>query len=230
MLKSVWYRFKGWFSAKPSSPPPVVPYKPPQAPNKPTTPSKPAETTSADAFLRKRLVQLVERDIGQREDNGKNRSKLIDSINRELASLGDPYCISGLLIRGVKDLCHEQGLKNPVTMTASTQEFYDSAPGKFKRPKGTAGKKADICIQQSRTSPGSGHAYILSVDQPTADSIQQTIEYNTDGSGGRDGDGVYRRQRSQSGDLAKKYRGSVDVVAWIISANPNWKPVEKVAA
>lgn len=223
---SLWSRIKSWFAPRKSKATPIspTPTKPPEAPNKPTTPSNPP-APSADAFLRDALIKLVQKDIGQRETNGKNRSALIDMINSNCpgAYIGAPYCISGLLVRGVKKLCNNHGLVNPVKMTASTQEFYDSAPAKFKHAKGTLGHKGDIGIQQSRSNPDTGHAYILEEAEADTSGLQHTIEYNTDGSGGRDGDGVYRRTRSQSGDMAKKYRGSVDVIAWILSANPTFK-------
>ena len=222
---SLWSRIKRWFVRKPKATPiSPTPTKPPEAPNKPTTPSNPP-TVMVDVFLRNELIKLVAKDIGQRETTGKNRSPLIDMINSSCpgAYIGAPYCISGLLVRGVKKLCNTYGLANPVKMTASTQEFYDATPAKFKHAKGSLGHKGDIGIQQSKSNPDTGHAYILEEDEASTSGLQHTIEYNTDGSGGRDGDGVYRRTRSQSGDLLKRYRGSVDVIAWILSANPNFK-------
>lgn len=218
---SLWSRIKSWFApSKPKSTP--VLQQPPQAPNKPTTPSNPP-TVMVDVFLRNELIKLVAKDIGQRETGGNNRSPMIDAINDQLAYRGAPYCISGLLVRGVKKLCRSYGLTNPVLMTASTQEFYDATPAKFKHAKGVLGHKGDIGIMQSKSNSDSGHAYILEEDETSTSGVQHTIEYNTDGSGGRDGDGVYRRTRSQSGDLLKRYRGSVDVIAWILSANPDFK-------
>ena len=182
--------------------------------------SKPAPVATLDAEYRNRLVALVKEDVGQRETQGKNRSPLIDSINKAVpgADIGGPYCIAGLVHRGIMRLAKEKDLKVPAWMnTASTQSFYGGAPGIYRKAKGEMPKKGDVCIQQNYNDQGRGHAYILSADQTSIN--QYSIEYNTDGSGGRDGDGVYERVRTQNGDALKRYRGAVDVVQALIDYN-----------
>nr|BFD58897.1 hypothetical protein CKG001_10040 [Bdellovibrio sp. CKG001] len=183
-------------------------------------PGEAPKSKGLDAVLRDELVGLVKQDLGQRETHGKNRSPLIDEINKSVkgAYLAAPYCISGLVSRGIMRLCRKHGFSMPLWMnTASTQEFYNNAPAHYRIPKGKVAGKGDIAIQQSYTSPGNGHAYMLTEDESAG--IQKSIEYNTDGSGGRDGDGVYERVRTQSGDATKRYRGAVDVVAAILDYN-----------
>lgn len=187
----------------------------------PVTPGEPVLVTKVDeALLRRELVRLWRRDVGARETNGNNRSTLIDSINKAIpgAYLGAPYCISGLLHRGVNELCKLYNLKNPVTQTPSTQEFYDRAPAKFRHAIGEEALMADIGIEQSRENSSTGHAYGHTEDEIEG-TLKKTIEYNTNDAGGRDGDGVYEKTRSQNGDSKKRYRGCVDVVSWILSAN-----------
>lgn len=175
-------------------------------------------TISKEQELRNELVALVEVDLGERETDGPNRSKMIDRINKRLGvPLGSPYCIGGLLVRAVEVLCTKHGFVNPVVMTAGTQKFWRKAPEKFKKLKGNKAKKGDIGILVNKDDPGHGHAFMFREDET---NVQLTIEYNTNGAGSRNGDGVYRLQRSSEGTITKTYRGSVDVIAWILSVNP----------
>lgn len=177
--------------------------------------------TKEEQTLRDELLKFWHNDLGQHETGGKNRSPMIDAVNKRLrVSLGSPYCIGALLVRGVEPLCTKYGLVNPVVMTAGTQNFYDRAPSKYKKPKGTNANKSDIVILQSRSDSSSGHAYALTEDQ--SGSRQKTIEYNTNKGLSRDGDGVYENTRSSNGSLTKLYRGAVDVIRWILDANPGF--------
>lgn len=173
--------------------------------------------------LNDQLITLCSKDLGQREPNGKNRSKMIDEINNAAGvDLGSPYCLSGIMYRGVFTLCKNKQLKMPIHIEASTQEFWRSVPSKYKRLAGSTAKKGDICIMQSRNNPSTGHAY-LCIEDEVKGKPQKTLEYNTDpNTGDRDGDGVYIRTRSQDGDLAKRYLGCVDICQWIRDLN-NYK-------
>lgn len=171
-----------------------------------------------EQMLRDALVGLIMEDLGKKEDNGPNRSPLIDAINTRLGvDLGSPYCIGGLLVRGVERLCTIYKLVNPVVMTAGTQNFWWKAPDKYRKLKGNKAKKSDIGILVNKDDPSHGHAFMFTEDES---NVQRTIEYNTNIAGSRNGDGVYRLERSATGTITKNYRGSIDVVAWILAANP----------
>lgn len=179
--------------------------------------------TKEEQYLRDQLVNLWHNDLGQFEINGPNRSPMIDAINKRLhVPLGSPYCIGGLLVRGVEALCTQNKLANPVVMTAGTQDFYQRAPLKFKTSKGSKKKalKGDIGILQNKGNSGLGHAFGFTVDETDK---QTTCEYNTNKAGSRNGDGVYELTRDQGGTLTKRYLGSVDVVSWILSVNSKFK-------
>ena len=166
--------------------------------------------------LRNQIVEMLCKDVGQRENNGKNRSPLIDAICKFFGlPMGQPYCIGWVVYR-IDGFCKEKGLKNPIPKTMSTQEFWRKTPEKYKKHKGIKGKKADVCIQQQYASPTKGHAYVLTKDEELE---QSTVEANTNVQGSRDGDGIYFNTRSQSGDISKKYLGAVDVAQWIIDEN-----------
>jgi hypothetical protein len=180
--------------------------------------------TTEENLLRNELVALWRADLGQREDQGANRSVMIDAINKRLGvPMGSPYCIGGVLVRGVEQLCKKHNLKNPVTMVAGTQDFWFSA--KKLAPsciyeKGARALKGDICILVNRQDHSHGHAYGLTEDEGAK---QMTIEYNTNLAGSRNGDGVYELTRTQDGTATKEYRGAVDVVHWILSVNPEFR-------
>lgn len=171
-----------------------------------------------DQKLRAQIIIENQKYNGKRETGGKNRAPWIDEINTwSGAGLGEPYCIGGALFC-VSKACKALGLKNPCGNNPGTQSWFRNAPEKFKHGKGYKPRLADICIEQQRANSGKGHAYTIS-SVVTDIKKMKSLEFNTDGSGGRDGDGFYPRVRSQDGDDLKKYLGSVDVVAWIIDRN-----------
>lgn len=166
------------------------------------------------------LVAQCLKDVGQKESNGNNRSPMIDDINKQMGEdMGQPYCISGLMIRAIKPLGETFGLKRPFMLNSSTQSFWQLVPAKYKRLAGIMAKKGDMGILQNRDNADRGHAFLVKEDQVDS-KIENTVEYNTDPSGGRDGDGVYERTRSQDGDDAKKYLGCIDIVQWFLDENP----------
>lgn len=172
-----------------------------------------------EAYLRDLLVGLWLKDQGQRETAGKNRSPMIDAVNKRLhVPMGSPYCIGSLLVRGVEPLCTRLALKNPVIMTAGTQDFWNRSPVKYRKIKGVMAERGDIGILVTIDDPVHGHAFGLAKTQ-TDVKHQSTIEYNTNPGGSRDGDGVFQLIRSQDGTSTKRYRGAVDVVQWILDAN-----------
>lgn len=201
-------------SPKPSGdlPANVIPLKP-----KPATPAKPTRSELADQ-LRAELVKLWRQDLGEREWNGKNRSKMIDDINKTVGvALGEPYCISGLLVRGVKVLCEKHQLIRPVKLIAGTQNFYNNAPARYRTAKPGLAKRGDIGILRNYADKGHGHAFGFRADETK--EKQLTIEYNTDLVGDRDGDGVFDFERTQKGDKSKEYRGFINVIDWILDSN-----------
>jgi len=165
--------------------------------------------------LRLSLVKLISEDIGQRETHGKNRSPLIDEINQKLfIPLGSPYCLSGLMVRGIIRLCDMYELKIPFKRYASTQKFWQDVPLKYKKE---IGQMADIGIMRDVINPNLGHAFILSDN--CVDKKMKTIEYNSNPAGSRDGDGVYRSNRFTSGTRTQAFLGCVDVIQWIEDEN-----------
>jgi len=181
---------------------------------------KPQELDRADKemLMRNMLVELALEDSGKKETNGRNRSALIDEVNRKMmVPMGSPYCLTALYFRVIDPLCDSLQLSNTVWMTASTQEFWEKSYDKYKIPKGESAKKGDIGILQDIKKPRLGHAYLHIEDEDQGN--QKTFEYNTNLKGSTEGDGNYIYKRTQEGTLTKRYLGSVDVVSWLLDTN-----------
>lgn len=164
-----------------------------------------------DLFIKKCLAMQ-----GQKETHGKNRSPMIDADNKKAGvPLGSPYCLTSLMCR-LDEACKEMGLKNPIGIQASTQMFFNSVKNKYLV---TTGKKGTIAIFQSRSNSSRGHAAAVREDMVKGTNHFETIEFNTDGQGSRDGDGVWPKTRSTYGNQTMRFRGWVDVCAWVIDSN-----------
>lgn len=176
------------------------------------------KTETIEETLRSKIIFEAMKYEGKRETNGNNRADWIDEINDWANSdRGNPYCIAGALFV-VNLACKSLGLRNPCGNNPGTQSWYNSAPLVYKTVRGQKPKMGAIGIERNRLDSGRGHAYLHKTDVENISNML-TCEFNTDGSGGRDGDGFYTRTRSQEGDASKAYRGSVDVVLWILTHN-----------
>lgn len=173
-----------------------------------------------------KIVSIIQRDVDAelRETGGKNRSPRIDSFNKRVGvAMGSPYCASGGWC-AIDDACKALGIKNPVKPTAESQDFRRSSfvPAKFLRPEGSLGKKGDVGVLQVSGDSGHGHHTTLREDQ-SSQPYFKTVEYNTDGSGTRDGDGAYAMTRStvdkSSTNSGKIFVCFADIPGWILEAN-----------
>lgn len=166
-------------------------------------------------IIKNTYLRIARSHIGEKETRGKNRSPIIDLLcKRGGVDLGSPYCLLGATAC-LDDACKELGLKNPVGVKAGTQSFFSKTPKAYQR---NSAKQGMIGIFQNRSDRAHGHAVICTEDEDS-DFEFSTIEYNTDPSGGRDGDGVYKRVRHAKGDSRLCLRGFVDVIQWVCDAN-----------
>lgn len=167
------------------------------------------------AVITATFLRNVRSHIGEKETKGPNRSPFIDALcKRGGVPLGSSYCLLGATC-ALDDACKELGLKNPVGIRAGTQVWFESVPSHYKR--GTA-KPGFIGIFQDRKDRAHGHAVTCTSDEDT-DFVFQTVEFNTNASGSREGDGVYVKERTAHGYPSMSLRGFVDVVQWICDAN-----------
>lgn len=191
----------------------------------PDTTPKPVGKLTREVIANK-IVEIIQRDVDaeMRETHGKNRSPRIDSFNKRVGVyLGAPYCASGGWC-AIDDACKALGIKNPVKPTASSQDFRRTSfvPAKFIRAEGSLGKKGDVGVLQVYGDSSRGHHTVLREDQATQPNFK-TVEYNTDGSGTRDGDGAYAMTRStvdrSSTNGGKIFVCFTDIPGWILSVN-----------
>lgn len=171
---------------------------------------------SNEQVLRDLAVSLAAEDVGQRETQGNNRSPFIDALaKRAGVPYGTPWCALGLSIRVYQRLCEQQNLKNPLGITASSQDIASLVPHKYWRSRA---KHGDAFVLTKRNDSAHGHTGLVEHDM-TGDAYFDTIEYNTNKFGSRDGDGCYRQRRSTKGDLTKRLRCFVDVIQFIMDEN-----------
>lgn len=173
--------------------------------------------TITRAYIAEHILSVIQKDVDNRlrETDGKNRSPRIDSFNRRVgAPLGTPYCAAGGWC-AIDDACKLLGLKNPVPKTAASQAMFTNVPVKYRKQIGA--RPGDGAIFTNRND--SSHGHYTTVSGAQVGIKFPTLEYNTDGSGGRDGDGAYAKTRTTAGDPSKKFRGFVDIPQWILDHN-----------
>lgn len=169
------------------------------------------------------IIELVKKDVEEnlRETDGKNRSPRIDSFNERVGvPLGSPYCASAIWC-AIDDACKLLNLKNPIPPTGWSQAFRRKSfvPEKYIKARSSLGNKGDVGVMQVTTDPQRGHLVLVAEDQKNTPKYD-TYEYNTDGSGSRDGDGAYKMTRSTTGVSGKKiFICFTDVPQWILDAN-----------
>lgn len=200
------------------------------APVKPSQPKVPSKLTRA--LVADKIVEIINRDIAAklRETHGKNRSPRIDSFNKRAGvPMGSPYCASAgtcAIADAVAELSEVLGvkLKNPVRITAASQDLRRTSfvPAKYIRKEGSLGKKGDVGVLQTISDSSRGHYVTLSKDQESQPTFD-TVEYNTDSGGSRDGDGAYARVRStvdgSRANAGKLFICFTDVPQWVVDVN-----------
>lgn len=137
-----------------------------------------------------RMLVAARGQVGVRED-GYNRGPMVEKY---LASVGlkpgNPYCLAGLYWCGQR-AAEMAGEENPMLRTGHCETFFKWAKSRgyvLSSPK--KARLGDIGIMLF--GEGKGHAFII--DQ-LGQGNWQTIEFNTNGAGSREGDGVMRRTR-----------------------------------
>lgn len=156
----------------------------------------PAPAAVGGSNARQRLIATAEKDCGIKEATGHNDGPRINTFQR-LAGIkvgtatapGDPYCIAALFTWHLETF----GEANIFPRTGWT-------------PDAIRGGSADV----SKMQPGDvfsiyfpklgrdAHGGLFTKWRGPLHNVAETIEANTDPTGGRDGDGVYRRTRAAS--------------------------------
>lgn len=150
------------------------------------------------------LIDAFKSFLGKRETNGKNRSQVIDTLNKWVGvPLGSPYCATTLSY--CLDQCAKvNGDESPKPKTASSYQFR-----KWFENKGQLSWSADDLLRWAGAFGGwtnpdlHGHVFLIEKRYTAWWSLKNrnrvvalgTLEANTGPDGGRDGDGFYRRKR-----------------------------------
>jgi len=143
-------------------------------------------------------IQVAESFLDVRETQGKNRSAEIDAFNRFAeATLGSPWCASFVSYCLNKAGAGPDGFRCPSTTQI---KGWAKLRGRFFKDPDELLKCHGALF--GWTNPDGVHGHIGFIGQRYTDLDTGkvvaigTVEGNTDGSGGRDGDGVYQRTRS----------------------------------
>lgn len=171
-------------------------------------------------FLReeiiKRIILQTESYVGIKEDNFSNRSVVIDKLNEFVKyPLGSSYCLSGLLY-SLDEACQGLGISLDLPRTGHCKKFWNECRKDLKHETPEIGDFALWVFSGTIL----GHAGLVTSVLPGG--RMETIEFNTrdQESVVREGDGVYRRNRSQSGSAMMPVLGFVRVVDAIQAALP----------
>lgn len=161
---------------------------------------------STHQLITEKILATAHLYLALRETKGKNRSPEIDAlILANGGSLGEPYCVYGIQDVNQK-VCKAMNLHSALFRTGGTQALWNTTPAKYKAVFPQAGY---IGIFRSRTDADHGHAVICLSDLGIDHESFGTIEFNTNGLGSRDGDGVYMRTRSMKGTDHLELRGFI---------------------
>lgn len=150
------------------------------------------------------VILVAAAEVGVREVT-RNRSSRIDEYVLAVGlspAAGHPYC-AAFVFWVYAEASSRLGVKNPCVRTASAVRLYTAAPTVCRRGV-LEGRPGHIVVWDHGS--GKGHTgFVEGIDFSTSELA--TIEANTDGSGSREGDGVWRRTR-KLGD--PKLMGFVD--------------------
>lgn len=149
------------------------------------------------------IVEIAAKLVGKTETQGKNRSVLIDNINAYVGNqMGDPYCAAGVswCFREASIANGEKDRPRPKTGSSFFMRKWFA-----QRSKVTDDAQALLGWKGALggwTNPdGHGHVFIIEKRYTSMLGFGRkvvaigTIEFNTDGEGSRDGDGIWRRKR-----------------------------------
>ncbi|MCX7806708.1 MAG: peptidoglycan-binding protein, partial [Planctomycetota bacterium] len=163
--------------------------------------ASPAAGVVAASDLAREVIRIAEGELGVRETPGQpNRGDRVDQYLGRVGLKGEPWCVAFLY------WCFDEAARslkraNPMVKTASVWDHWDTAR---KRSGTLVVPAAEAWADPSLIQPGmifhfdtggrKGHAGL--VTDVLENGRIATVEGNTDGSGGRDGNGVYRRERN----------------------------------
>lgn len=155
--------------------------------------------------LAAKFLEMAKGEVGVREIGGQNRGPRVEEYQRTVGGKpGDAYCVSGAY------WCYDQAvtalnaadprlkLVNPMPRTASVLRLWELTPERFRIPPWTNSGQVPpqpgwLGLHRSKTKPGRGHLVVVA--GVVGGLTVATVEFNTDGAGSREGNGVHEKQR-----------------------------------
>lgn len=170
--------FKNLFSSKAATPPV----------------SLPAQITKQDVI--NKLLEISQTQVGVRESGGYNKGPMVEQYQKVIGiAEQESWCMSYQQWLSYK-ACNYFGIKNVLYPSEGCVEVADHTPSKYKIMIGMAKFIYAGTLSIWRHAGGwTGHCG-QNTSRVDANGEYHTNEGNTDGSGGREGDGVYNRIRN----------------------------------
>ena len=142
--------------------------------------------------LWERVLEIALDEVGPKEKNGHNRGECEKYLRPLGLPPGSPYCVAG--IRWCfQEACKELNIPNPIYKTGGVRKLFSNTPSWQRSMRALVGPA--IGGHKSSKNPNLGHVAIVlpwDVERPAA---ANTLEFNTNKAGSRDGDGVWLRTR-----------------------------------
>jgi uncharacterized protein (TIGR02594 family) len=155
----------------------------------------------------KRLIEVAKKYVGVKESGGDNKGPEVEKFQKAVdgKASGEAWCMC-FVQYCIKEVEKEKNIKSKVFSSEHVMTVWNNTPKELRLTKPEVGS---IMIW-SFVGTASGHAGFVTKVGPTR---VDTIEGNTgDGKGiVREGDGVYERNRSHTGDAKMKVMGWLKV-------------------
>ena len=156
------------------------------------------------------IVSWAEAQLGVMEEGGNNMGREIERYQSIVGKAeGESWCLA-FCQAAAHDVCQSLGCKNPLYPTEGCAELWDKHP----TDRLSVALPGTIMIQKEYTS-WHGHAGIVTASSNY--DFFDTIEGNTNETGGREGDGVYRKKRTMKGTSTRACLGFIDLPQLIVN-------------
>jgi hypothetical protein len=142
------------------------------------------------------LKQVLVGELGTHEERGPNAGTCHKYQEVTGNDDGDSWCLS-LLMWGVKEIAGSYTALREVfgIVTGSCQQLRDVARSRGQlMPPGTPPQMGDIGLAVNTAQDHAHHAFGI-FDGPGEDDSMETLEGNSNNTGGSNGDGEYRREK-----------------------------------
>jgi hypothetical protein len=159
----------------------------------------------------KTLSRILVDELGTHEENGPNVGTCAKYQRVTGNGPGDSWCLSFIMWGVLQCVSTMDALRQVFgIITGSCEELRQVARKRGQlMPVGTAPQMGDIGLVVNTEADHAHHAFFVK-DGPGEDDSMETIEGNSNNTGGSNGDGVYRRQKRFGVDDAAMQDGATN--------------------